>query len=199
MANILHESARGIEKIAIEDEFLGSRRVFVCGEINDDSANELIKELIYLETDDASSPVTLFINSPGGSVSAGLAVYDTLRMMESPIRVVCTGLAGSIAAIIYLAGDKDKRYILPNSKIMVHDPSFSGGHDIGHRKYFDVEPELENLRKCGEKLASIISERTGKTLDEVMAITRYDTFFSAEEAIEFGLASNIVKSIKEVM
>ena len=193
MANVILESGRGINAVPIEDVLLRSRKVFLVGEVNDESCNTLLKELWYMESEDDTKPVTLYINSPGGDVTSGLAVYDTIRLMRSPVTAVVTGIAASMGSIIFLACDSDKRLMLPSSKVMIHDCSW-GRREMGGKKPFEIEEELKQLKATNERLVSIIAERTGKSAEEVAEVTKYDSYFSAEEAIEFGLASGIVDS-----
>ena len=191
MSNVIHESVRGIQTIDLEDAFLRDRKIFLVGEVNDESCNELIKQLLYLEGEDNTRPVTLFINSPGGSVSSGLAVYDTIRLMKSPVRAVVTGVAASMGSIILLACEKENRLMLPYSSIMIHDCSW-GSRNFGGYKPHEIEQELKQLKKTNERLVSIIAERCGKTLAQVQKVTMRDSYFDAKEAIAFGLASAVV-------
>ncbi len=191
MANIIMESVRGFDALNINDVFLKDRKIFLIGEVNDESCNELIKELLYMEAQDNTKPIVLFINSPGGDVGSGLAVFDTISLLKSPVYAVVTGIAASMGSIILLACDEDKRLMLPSSRVMLHDCSW-GRHEMGGKKPHEVEEELNQLKKTNERLVSIIAKRTGKTVKQVSKITRYDSFFSAEEAIEFGLASKVM-------
>lgn len=190
MANILKETVRGIDCIRLEDEFLVSREIFLTEEVNAQTSNELIKQLMYLERQDSESEVTIYINSPGGEVISGLAVYDYIGMMKAPVRTVCIGTAASMGAILFLAGAK--RQMLPHTRLMIHDPSYSH-NDIGGRKPHEIQHELDKLNETREALARIISEKTGKSIDEIYKVTADDTFYSAQEAIDFGLATEILK------
>ena len=192
MANILKETVRGTDCIKIEDELLSRREIFLTEEVNPETSNELIKQLMYLERQDSGKEITLYINSPGGEVISGLAVYDLISLMKSPVRTVCTGTAASMAAILFLAGEK--REMLPHTRLMIHDPSFSGG-SIGGKKSHELRHELEKLDEVREALAKIIAEKTGRPLEEIYDVTSDDTFYSAEEAIAFGLATGIMKGV----
>ena len=196
MSRLLIESARGIQIVDIEDKLFSSRKIFIEDEITDSLSNSVIRQLMYLENDDNSMPITIYINSPGGSVQAGLAIYDVIRLLKSPVTMVCSGLAASMGAIIYLAGDK--RFMLEHSRIMIHDPAFGGTHDIAYRKPLEIQYELDDLNKCREKLASIIAERTGKSLEEVYEVTKRDSFYNADEAVDFGLATDVVNDFKDI-
>ena len=190
MANIIKESARGIQTVAIEDEFLGRREVFLATGVDETSCNRVIKELIYLDKEDSSSEITIYINSPGGSVQDGLAVYDTIMLLNSPVRTVCLGTCASMGAILFLAGER--REMMEHGKIMIHDPSFGRGHEIGGKKPHEIQMELDDLNSCRESLAAIIAGRTGRELEEVYQVTERDAYFNAKEAIEFGLATAII-------
>ena len=192
MANILKETVRGTDCIKIEDELLSRREIFLTEEVNPETSNELIKQLMYLERQDSGKEITLYINSPGGEVISGLAVYDLISLMKSPVRTVCTGTAASMGAILFLAGEK--REMLPHTRLMIHDPSFSGS-SIGGKKSHELRHELEKLDEVREALAKIIAEKTGRPLEEIYDVTSDDTFYSAEEAIAFGLATGIMKGV----
>ncbi len=192
MAYILKESVRGVERIAIEDKLLENREIFLVDSIDANTSNELIKQLMYLQREDSESEITLYINSPGGEVISGLAVYDFLTMMKTPIKTVCTGTAASMGAILFLAGDK--RMMLPHTRLMIHDPSYSH-NDIGGRKPHEIQHELDKLNETREALARVIAEKTGHTLEEVYAVTASDTYYSPQEAIEFGLATEIMTTL----
>lgn len=192
MANILKETVRGTDCIKIEDELLSRREIFLTDEVNAETSNELIKQLMYLERQDSGKEITLYINSPGGEVISGLAVYDLISLMKSPVRTVCTGTAASMGAILFLAGEK--REMLPHTRLMIHDPSFGGG-SISGKKSHELRHELEKLDEVREALAKIIAEKTGRPLEEIYDVTSDDTFYSVEEAITFGLATGIMKGV----
>ena len=189
MANILFETVRGIQPIKIEDKLLKNREIFLVDAISAETSNELIKQLMLLESEDDTKEITLYINSPGGDVISGLAVYDYLTLMKSPIRTVCIGSAASMGAILFLAGEK--RQMLPHSEIMIHDPSYRHA-DMGGQKPHEIQHRLDSLNETREMLAQIISDRTGKTLDEVYKVTAEDSYYKAKAAIEFGLATEII-------
>ncbi len=192
MANILKDSVRGTECIKIEDELLKKREIFFTDEVNAVTANELIKQLMYLERADAGQEITLYINSLGGEVISGLAVYDLISIISSPVKTVCLGTAASMGAILFLAGEK--REMLPHTQLMIHDPSYGNGN-IGGKKSHEIRHELEKLDEVRSVLAEIIAEKTGKSVEEIYNVTSNDTFYSASEAIEFGLATDIVKGV----
>ena len=189
MNNILKETVRGTELIPLEDMLLEESEVFLVDEITPKSANNLIQKLMYLDSKDLGE-ITIYINSPGGEVISGLAVYDYIKIMKSPVRTVTIGDAASMGAIIFLAGKK--REMLPHTRILIHDPSY--GHlDVSGKKPHEIQRGVDSLNKVRETLAEIISEKTEKSLDEIYGITAEDNYFTAKEAIDFGLATGIFK------
>ena len=189
MPNIIYESSRGKQPICIEDDFLSRRIIFLTDEVNTETCNELIQQLLYLDSV-SDEEITLYINSPGGIVQDGLAVYDTMMLLRSPVRTVCIGACASMGAIIFLAGEK--REMMKHGKIMIHDPAFGGNCTIAGKKSHEIRIELEDLDKCRESLARIIAERTHKSIEEIYKVTVNDAYFTAAEAIDFGLATDII-------
>ena len=189
---IIRESSRGFDAVRIEDALLQSREIFFTGEVDPDSMEALIKQLMYLYRENPEEEITLYINSPGGEVSSGLAVYDFMKMIQAPIRTVCIGTAASMGAILFLAGDS--RVMMPNSRIMIHDPAPGGGSMAG-MKPAEMEERLEDLKKCQKVTIDIISQTTGRPEKAVRAKTQKDSYFSAAEAVEFGLATDIMTSL----
>ena len=185
---LLKESSRGIERISPLDRLLEQRMVFLNDEINSETANQFISQLLALELE-SKDPINLYINSPGGEVQAGLAIYDIIRNMSCEVNTVCLGTAASMAAIIYLAGEN--RAIYKNSQIMIHDPLISGL--TSSRKALELEKEAHKLMETRKILATIISERCEKTLKEVYSKTKDDCFLNAEEALAFGIATKIIR------
>ena len=191
MARIIKETVRGIDIVDLEDELLQSREIFLTGGVDANTTNELIKQLMYLEREDDEAEITLYINSPGGEVTSGLAVYDYMTLMKAPIRTVSIGTAASMGALLFLAGDK--RQMLPHTRIMIHDPSYSNA-DMSGKQPPEIQHELDKLNETRQIIAQIISEKTGKTLEEVYEVTANDTYYNAEEALKFGLATEIIDS-----
>lgn len=194
--NILKETMRGIQPVRIEDEMLLRREVFMTDTVTRESASDLIKQLMYLDRIGSGEPITLYINSPGGEVCSGLAVYDYIQSMQSPVDTVCVGSAASMGAILFLAGENRKMY--RNSQIMIHDPSFSQG-DIGGKKPYEIREELNKLMKTRETLAKIIAVRTGMPIELVYCKTKNDTFIGANEAIKTGIATEIISDRKRTL
>ena len=193
MARIIKETVRGLDLVSLEDEFLQDRKIFLTEAVDAGTMNELIKQLMYLEKQDRDAEITLYINSPGGEVTCGLGIYDYMTMMSTPIRTVSIGMAASMGAILFLAGDK--RQMLPHTRLMIHDPSYSHANMSG-KKPHEIQKELDQLNETREVIAKIIAEKTGRTLEEVYAVTSEDTCFNASEAVEFGLATEIIDTEK---
>lgn len=189
MISLIKESVRGLEILSPENLLFSNREIFLTQEINSDTSNELIKQLMILEKIDSTLEITLYINSPGGDVVSGLAVYDYMELMKAPIRTVCIGTAASMAAILFLAGEK--REMLEHTRLMIHDPAYGGG-DMAGKKPHELQAYVDKLKQSQEIIAGIIAEKTGKTLEEVYEKTREDSYFNANEAIEYGLATGIV-------
>ena len=187
--NVIKESARGYCALGVDDVLLTDREIFLTEEVNSDTCASLIKQLLFLNKENPEEEIRFYINSPGGSVSDGLAVYDVIRNIQAPVTTVVIGTAASMGAILFLAGDKREMY--SNSKAMLHDPSFGGGNLAG-KKPHQIKAHLDDLLEVQEKLCEIISERTGKSIDEIKELTKEDTYFNAEEAVNFGLATSII-------
>lgn len=190
LPNILKETVRGIQPVLIEDEMLQNREIFLMEEVNRKTATEVIKQLMYLERAEEGEPITMYINSPGGEVVSGLAVYDYIKVMKSPVNTVCVGSAASMGAILFLAGEE--RSMLKNSEIMIHDPSFSAGN-IGGKKPLEIREKLEQLMEVREKLAEIIAERTGMTKKQVYQKTEKDSYLNAPDSLKYGIATKILE------
>ena len=192
MVGIIKETVNGINVVSADDELLSKRKIFLTTLVDAETSNELLKKLMYLNEVDSKAPITLYINSPGGDVYSGLAVYDFIQIMKAPLKTVCIGCAGSMGAILFLAGDE--REMLPHTQLMIHDPSYAR-LDVGGKKPHEIQHEVDSLNKTRENLAKIIADRTGMSLDEVYKITANDTFYDVKEAIEFGLATAVCTEV----
>ncbi len=190
-AMILHESSRGIDTYTPESSLLKKRILFFTEEVNAESSNRMIEYLLYLDTDAPGEEITICINSPGGEVISGLAVYDTIMGLKSPVRTVCIGTAASMGSILFLSGEK--REMLPHTKIMIHDPLISGLS--GSKKALELEKEAAQLMETRAVTAQIIADRSGHTLEEVYVKTKEDCYLTSAEAIDFGIATGIARSI----
>ena len=190
-AKIIRESSCGYHLIPIQDEMLSHREVELVGEVDADSANALIRQLRYLQREDPGAWVTLYINSPGGSVDSGMALYDVMQAVSCPIRTVCVGLAASMAALLFVSGAE--RGMLPHSRLMIHDPLIvqTGGSAL---KLKAVSDDLMETRQI---IAKVIAEHSGKSMEEVLEKTASDSYFRAEQAVEFGLADHIITSLAD--
>lgn len=190
-ARIIRESSRGYDLIPIRDEMLSHREVELAGEVDADSVNALIRELRYLQRQDPEGEITMYINSPGGGVDSGLALYDVMQAVSCPIRTVCVGLAASMAALLFISGSR--RDMLPHSRLMIHDPLIvqTGGSALRLKAVSD------DLMETRQITARVIAEHSGKSLEEILEKTATDSFFRAEEAVAFGLADNIITSFEK--
>lgn len=188
--HILRESSEGVSRIPIQDILLEQRQIECVGNITEDTVAALSQQLRYLYTENPNKEITMYINSTGGEVSSGLALYDIMKGIGCPIRTVCAGIAASMAAVLYLSGNR--REMLPHSKIMIHDPLIAGG--IGGNA-LTVDAVAKNLMEARQTIASIISKHTGKTLEEVLVKTSSDTYFNAKEAVAWGLADCIIDKL----
>lgn len=190
LPGVLRETSEGLNRIEIQDILFQRREIQCTGSITTESASVLSLQLRYLQQEAPGQEITLFINSPGGEVDSGLAIYDTMRAIGCPIRTVCTGTAASMAAILFLSGDQ--RDMLPHSKVMIHDPLIPGG--VGGSA-LTVDAVARNLMRARQTIADIIARHTGKTLEEVLAKTASDSYFDAQEAVDWGLADRIIDQL----
>lgn len=192
MPNILKETASGISQIRLSDALLDKREVYLTTDVNTESATLLMQQLSYLDRTEPGSPIRLYINSPGGSVNDGLAVYDLMQILESPITTICTGRAASMGAILFLGAQE--RLMLPHSEIMIHDASF-GGADFSGLKPDEIQTRTDSLVKTCKILRQIVADRTGQSLKSVTAKMKADSYFSAQEALDYHLATGMLRSI----
>ncbi len=183
---IVEQTSRGERSYDIYSRLLEDRIIFLSGEIDDATANTVVAQLIYLEAKDPSKDISLYINSPGGSVSAGLAIYDTMNYVKCDVSTICIGLAASMGAFLLSSGAKGKRFALPNSEIMIHQPL--GG---AQGQASDIKIAAEHILKTKEKLTRILAENSGKPFEIVEKDTDRDNFLSAQEALEYGLIDKV--------
>ncbi len=186
---IVKESSRGYDRFSILDDMLLDRKINCVMEINEDTVNSLIMQILYLEKQDPAAEITVYINSPGGSVQDGLALYDVMQAVSCPIRTICIGIAASMASILFAAGDR--RQMLAHSRVMIHDPRIfkTGGTAL------ELQTISENLMKTRAVTAEILSKHTGRSAEEILEKTRTDSYFSADEAVGFGLADEIITKL----
>ena len=188
--HIIRESADGTLLIPIQDEMLQRREIECVGEITQDSVYEMILQLRHLQHEDADAEITIYINSPGGEVQSGLALYDVMQAVSCPIRTVCVGRAASMAALLFIAGDT--RDMLTHARVMIHDPLIAGG--VGGSA-LSVDAVARDLMKTRQTAAEIIAKHSGHSIEEVYAKTAKDTYFDADEAVAWGLADRIITTI----
>ena len=185
---VVERSGNGERSFDIYSRLLKDRIVFLSGEIDDGTANTVVAQLLFLEMDNPSADISLYINSPGGSVTAGMAIYDTMQYIKSPVRTVCIGMAASMGAFLLMAGEKGKRMALPNAEVMIHQPS--GG---AQGQASDVTIRAEWLLKTKHKMNRMMAEMTGQPLEKVAADSERDYFMEAQEALNYGIIDEIFK------
>lgn len=190
---VVEQTGRGERSYDIYSRLLKDRIIFIGTGIDDHVANLVIAQLLFLQMEDAKKDIHLYINSPGGSVTAGLAIYDTMQFVTCDVNTYCMGMAASMGAFLLCAGTKGKRFALPNSDIMIHQ--VSGG---AHGTASDVERSVEFMYKLNRRLTKIIAENTGKTIEQVKKDADRDYYMTAEEAKEYGLVDEVVKYRKEL-
>lgn len=183
---VVEQTNRGERSYDLYSRMLEDRIVFLNGEVNDISANIVIAQLIYLEAKDPDKDISLYINSPGGSVSAGMGIYDTMNFIRPDVSTICVGMAASMGAFLLAAGAKGKRISLPNSEIMIHQPL--GG---AQGQATDIVIQAEHINKIKKKMTSILAENTGKPFEQVANDVERDYYMSAQEALEYGLIDKI--------
>ena len=184
---VVEKSGNGERAYDIYSRLLKDRIVFVGGEVEDEMANAIVAQLLLLQAQDAKKEVSMYINSPGGSVTAGLAILDTMRMVKSPVATYCVGQAASMGAILLSAGEKGKRHALPNARIMIHQPW--GG---AQGKASDIEITAKEILRLKETLNGILADASGKTVEEVTKDTDRDHFMSAEDARTWGIVDKVL-------
>lgn len=187
---VMQETSDGLRLYDIRDEMLAAREIEITGAIDAGSVSTAIRCLLHLQKEDQQLPITLYINSPGGEVQSGLALYDVMQAVSCPIHTVCLGMAASMAALLFIAGDK--REMLPHSRVMIHDPLIGGG--IGGSA-LSVKARADDLMRIRDIIAQVISQHTGMNLEEVFELTAKDTYFEAEEAIANGMADRIITNL----
>lgn len=184
---VTEETAKGERVTDIFSRLLADRIIFLGTEINDQVANNIITQLIYLRSTDPKKAISMYINSPGGMVSAGLAIYDTMQYLECEVNTYCIGMAASMGALLLSAGTKGRRFALPNSRIMIHQPSGGVG---GTSK--EIELQAKEILYLKKRLSEILSNHTGKTYDQIIEDSDRDYYMSSAEAVEYGLIDQVL-------
>jgi ATP-dependent Clp protease protease subunit len=183
---VIEQSGRGERAYDIYSRLLRDRVVFIVGPINEQTANLVVAQLLFLESENPDKEIALYINSPGGSVYAGLAIYDTMQFIKSDVSTICVGMAASMGAFLLTAGAKGKRYALPNSRIMIHQPS---GGSQGQAS--DIEIQAREILYLRERINRILADRTGQPVERIARDTDRDNFMSADDALSYGLIDKI--------
>ncbi|MBP8191051.1 MAG: ATP-dependent Clp endopeptidase proteolytic subunit ClpP [Pseudomonadota bacterium] len=185
---VVEQSGRGERAYDIYSRLLRERVVFLVGPVNDQSANLVVAQLLFLESENPDKDISLYINSPGGSVSAGMSIFDTMQFIKPNVSTLCMGMAASMGAFLLAAGEKGKRFALPNSKIMIHQPL--GG---AQGQATDIEIHAREILKTREQLNRILAERSGQSLEKIQADTERDYYMSAAEAATYGLIDKVLE------
>ena len=187
---VIEQTSRGERSYDIFSRLLSDRIVFLGEEVSDMSASLIIAQMLFLEAQDPEKDIQLYINSPGGSVSAGFAIYDTMQYIKCDVSTICIGLAASFGAFLLAGGTKGKRIALPNAEIMIHQPAIHGNGIQGQAT--DIKITSDHIQKSKERLNSILAENTGKSIEEIALATERDNYMSATEAVDFGLIDKII-------
>ena len=187
---VIEQTSRGERSYDIFSRLLSDRIVFLGEEVSDTSASLIIAQMLFLEAQDPEKDIQLYINSPGGSVSAGFAIYDTMQYIKCDVSTICIGLAASFGAFLLAGGTKGKRIALPNAEIMIHQPAIHGNGIQGQAT--DIKITSDHIQKSKERLNSILARNTGKSIEEIALATERDNYMSATEAMDFGLIDKII-------
>ena len=185
---VVEQTSRGERSFDIFSRLLNDRIIFLSEEVNDTTASLVVAQLLYLEAQDPDKDIQFYINSPGGSVTAGMAIYDTMQYIKCDVATICVGMAASMGAFLLSAGAKGKRMALPNAEIMIHQPSAGTQGQIT-----DMAIHMKRLQIIKERMNRIMSENTGRSIEEVTAACERDNFMSAQEAVEFGLIDKVLE------
>ena len=184
---VIEQSGRGERSYDIYSRLLKERVIFLVGEVNDQTANLVVAQLLFLESENPEKDISFYINSPSGSVSAGLAIFDTMQFIKPDVSTLCMGMAASMGSFLLMAGAKNKRYALPNAKIMIHQPS---GGTSGQAT--DIEIHAREIIKTREQLNKIYADRTGQPVEKIASDMERDRYMSADEAKEYGLVDEVI-------
>jgi len=191
---VIEQSGRGERAYDIYSRLLRERVIFLVGPVDDMTANVIVAQLLFLEADNPDKDISLYINSPGGSVTAGMAIYDTMQFIKPDVSTLCIGQAASMGALLLAAGEKGKRFCLPNSRVMIHQPlgGFQG-------QASDIEIHAKEILFLKEKLNQILANHTGQTLNKIAADTDRDNFLSAEQSVEYGMVDQVISKRSQVV
>ena len=187
---VIEQTSRGERSYDIFSRLLSERIIFLGEEVSEVSAGLIVAQMLYLEAQDPERDIQLYINSPGGSVTAGFAIYDTMQYIKCDVSTICIGLAASFGAFLLAGGAKGKRIALPNAEIMIHQPAIHGNGIQGQAT--DIKIMSDHMQKSKQRLNRILAENTGKTIEEIAAATERDNYMSAQEALEYGLIDKVI-------
>ena len=185
---VVEQTNRGERSYDIFSRLLNDRIIVLSDEVNDATASIIVAQMLYLEGQDPEKDISFYINSPGGSVTAGMAIYDTMQYIKCDVSTICMGMAASMGAFLFSSGANGKRYILPNAEVMIHQPL--GG---AKGQATEILIAADHIKRTKERLNKILAENTGKSIDEIFADTERDNWLTAEEAVEYGLADKIIE------
>ena len=189
--NVVKREANGERAYDLYSRLLADRIIFLDGEVTSESASIIVSELLYLESESNTKPIDFYINSPGGSCTAGFAIYDTMQYIKAPVRTICMGMAASMGAFLLVAGEKGMRMSMPNAEIMIHQPLIAGGGISG--QCTDIKIHSDHMVFTRNRLESIMAERSGNTVDQMHAWCERDNYLTAQEALDMGLIDSIVE------
>lgn len=187
---VVEQTGRGERSFDIYSRLLNDRIIMLCDEVNDTTASLVVAQLLYLEAQDPDKDISLYINSPGGSVTAGLAIYDTMNYIKCDVSTICVGMAASMGAFLLSSGAKGKRIALPNSEILIHQPLIGGNGLTGQAT--DIELAAKNLVRTKERLNEILAKNTGKSYEQIVQDTDRDNSMTAQEALAYGLVDKVI-------
>ena len=187
---VVEQTSRGERSYDIFSRLLNDRIIMLSDQVNDTTASLVVAQLLYLESQDPEKDISLYINSPGGSVTAGFAIYDTMNYIKCDVSTICIGMAASMGAFLLSSGAKGKRFALPNSEIMIHQPLIGGG--LGGQQT-DIMIHAKNMERTRNRLEAILAENTGKSIDEIHVACERDNYMTAQEALEYGLVDKVIE------
>lgn len=191
---VIEQTGQGERSYDIYSRLLKDRIIFLSEDVNDTTASLIVAQLLFLESEDPDKDIMFYINSPGGSITAGMAIYDTMQYIKCDVSTICVGMAASMGAFLLCSGTKGKRLALPNSEIMIHQPLISGGGLSGQTT--DIKIYTDHLVKTKQKMNEILAQRTGQTYEKICADTERDNFMSAPEALAYGLIDKVIEDRK---
>lgn len=194
---VIEQTSKGERSYDIFSRLLKERIIFLSEQVDSASASVVIAQLLFLDAEDPGKDIYLYINSPGGSINDGMAIYDTMQYIKSDVCTICVGLAASMGSVLLAAGKKGKRYALPNSEVLIHQPLIAGGGLSGQTT--EIKIHADHMVKTREKLNKILSERTGQPLDVIEKDTERDNYMTAEEAKKYGLIDEIMTNINDIV